>query len=443
MQKMLRSLDRLFLIFLIVNPLLDLAGGVQIYLLNGGQGMLGSHQLLVNPTLGLSLAVRMVLFVVMAVYLLALRDWRAVLTGAGIAAAFVLSVAGEVLRGEPFVFREDLMYIARFGFNVAALLVYTHVLARSRADAQTVRRRVDDLLCWTLIVAALGILLPYLAGIGFYTYADPMGYRGCRGLFYSGNDAAALMMLLLPLTLCALLRLERLKSARGAAYLFGPACGVTALLVLGTKTAFLAIAATVGGVAAYAVVHALRRRDMALLGRFCAFVLAFAVFFGVVSLLSGNKIAGSIYTSFTFTGEYVESAGVETAMLSGRSTKLIAAWRDFSAALPWSALIGVGRGSQQMVIEMDVLELFLYYGVLGAAALAWVYLKNGVQFVIDLFRRFSLTAWCSMLSLVLCCGYLFLAGHTLFSVTSGFYFALTILYARVFCSAEGTSVRLI
>lgn len=443
MNKLSQSFERLFFIFLMINPFLDLISGTQIYLLNGGTGMLGSYQLVVQPAIGFSLAVRMLLAVLMAVYLIVLHDWRAVLTGAGILAAFVLTVTGEVLRGEPFALREDIMYIARFGFNVATLLVYAHVLFRAKSSRETVRRRMDDVICWTLIVVSLGILLPYLANIGFYTYADRMGCRGSRGLFYAGNDVAALMMLLLPLLLCALLRIDHVKSLRGIAYLFGSSCSMTALLVLGTKTAFLTVGVTIAGVVIYAVGYALRRRSPVFLIRFGLCVLAFVVLFGLISVITSNEISQSIQVSSSVTGEYVESEGVETAILSGRSGKLMAAWNSFKAALPLSALIGVGRGSQQAVIEMDLFELFLYYGVLGAIALAWVYVKNGIQFLIDFFRHFSLTAWCGMLSLLLCCGYMFLAGHTLFSVTSGFYFAITLLYVRAFSTTENWPVRII
>lgn len=443
MNKLSRNFEQLFVIFLILNPFLDIISGTQIYLLNGGSGMMGSYYLTVMPAIGISLAVRMLAAVLMAVYLFVRHDWRAVLAGTGIVAAFALTVLGEVLRGEPFALREDIMYIARFGFNVAALFVYAHVLSRTKSSKEIVRRRTDDIICWTLIVVSLGILLPYLAKIGFYTYADRMGCRGSRGLFYAGNDVAALMMLLLPLLLCALLRIERLKSLRGVAYLFGVSSSLTALLVLGTKTAFLTVGVIIGGVAIYSVGYALYRRSPVFLIRFVICILAFVVLFGFISVITRNEISQSIQTSSSVTGELAESEGVETAILSGRSEKLMAAWNDFKTALPLSAFIGIGRGSQQAVIEMDLFELFLYYGVLGAVALAWVYVKNGIQFLMDFFRHFSLTVWCGMLSLLLCCGYMFLAGHTLFSVTSGFYFAITLLYVRAFSTTENWPVRIL
>ena len=433
------NLERLFLTFLVISPLLDLAYGLQVYLLNGGAGLLGSHQMTVLPAVSVGLVVRMALLAVMAVYLVITRDKQAILAGAAVVGAFLLSVLGEVLRGKPFSLREDVFYIARYGFNIAVFFVYARVIAK--LPRKTARKKLDALFCWTLLAASLGILVPYLCDIGFYTYADPMGLRGCRGLFFSGNDAVALMVVLLPVILCGILEMDDLKSLRGGAYLLTASCGVLAMLVLGTKTTFLAIGITLVGIALYAAVYGVKRRSAAYISRFGVFLLVFAVFFGVISLISGNKIGRLIYASFTFTGVYIDATNVETAILSGRSTKLIMVWHRFQAALPWSAVVGLGRGTQEVVIEMDVAEMLLYYGIPGGLLMGWTYLKNGVLFLKGLARRLTLPGWCCALALLLCCGYLFIAGHTLFSVTSGFYFALILLYARIFTGPESLSTK--
>ena len=433
------NLERLFLAFLVVSPLLDLAYGLQVYLLNCSAGLLGSHRIFVLPAVSVGLVVRMALLAVMAVYLVLAKDKQAILAGTAVAGAFLISVLGEVLRGDSFSLKEDVFYIARYGFNIAVFFVYAHVIAG--LPGKTARRKLDDLFCWTVLAASLGILVPYLCDIGFYTYDDRMGLRGCRGLFFSGNDAAALMMLLLPIVLCGVLELDDLRSLRGGAYLLAASCGVLAMLVLGTKTTFLAIGATLIGIVLYAAVHGVKRRSAVYISRFGVFLLIFAVIFGALSLIGDNKIGRSIYASFIFAGEFIEASGVDTAILSGRSAKLIMALHRFRADLPWSAVVGLGRGTQEVVMEMDVAEMFLYYGIPGGLLMGWTYLKNGVLFLKGLTRRLTLSGWCCALALLLGCGYLFIAGHTLFSVTSGFYFALILLYARVFTGPESLSTE--
>ncbi len=60
----------------------------------------------------------------------------------------------------------------------------------------------------------------------------------------------------------------------------------------------------------------------------------------------------------------------------------------------------------------------------------WLFFKEGVAFVGRFFRQFSVLGLGAFLSLGLCVGYLTIAGHVLFTVTSGFYFAVTLAYAR-------------
>ena len=99
-------------------------------------------------------------------------------------------------------------------------------------------------------------------------------------------------------------------------------------------------------------------------------------------------------------------------------------------------LFGMGRGSQAMIVEMDIFEIFLYYGLFGACAMLWIYCTLGFQFVVNFFKKFDLTAFALMLSLVMTTGYLVMAGHVLFSVTAGFYYSFTIIYSRVYIAKE-------
>ena len=72
-----------------------------------------------------------------------------------------------------------------------------------------------------------------------------------------------------------------------------------------------------------------------------------------------------------------------------------------------------------------------YYGVFGFAAMLWLYVKLGAAFLRGLFRKFSITSFAAFIALGVTVGYLIIAGHVLFSVTSGFYLSFTLLYSRV------------
>ena len=167
-----------------------------------------------------------------------------------------------------------------------------------------------------------------------------------------------------------------------------------------------------------------------------------AVLFGVLSLLASGRVRATIQETAGSTAGYIESDGIETALFSGRTGMIADGWRQVSEAFPLSIAVGIGRGSQYHVIEMDVLEVIFYYGLIGAAAFLWVYVKHGFLFLRDLIRKPNFMALSAACALVMSLGYLFLAGHVLFSVTAGFYFALTLLYARTLCFEGGRGQKL-
>lgn len=443
-KKPLAVFEKIFYYFLVLNPLLDIASGFQLYLMNGGAGgMLSSLDLVNQPAVSPSFGVRMVMLVCLALYVLMKRDWKTVALMASIGVVFAATVGYELLRGADFSLWQDILYIVRFCYNLLILIVYREVLLGLGLDTEGLRRKMDAVVAWTLAVIFAAIVIPYLLGMGFYTYADPLGYRGCRGFFYSGNDVTATLMLMLPMAFDGLLRRrESFKTRSGFMLLLAPGFALLSMLIIGTKTAFLAAGVTVGALLVYCLIDWKRTASKDELTYFMTAILTTLIMFGMVTLLSGGQVIGAISESYSATDKQLEMNGA-AAILSGRTGKLVNAFREWKSLLPVSALFGIGRGSQEWVIEMDLCEVFLYYGLLGTVLMLWLYLKHGLLFLKDFFTRFSRTALCCALSLGLCVGYLASAGHTLFSVTSGFYFAFVLLYARVFCSERGLDTRIL
>lgn len=443
-KKPLAVFEKIFYYFLVLNPLLDIASGFQLYLMNGGAGgMLSSLDLVNQPAVSPSFGVRMVMLVCLALYVLMKRDWKTVALMASVGVVFAATVGYELLRGADFSLWQDILYIVRFCYNLLILIVYREVLLGLGLDTEGLRRKMDAVVAWTLAVIFAAIVIPYLLGMGFYTYADPLGYRGCRGFFYSGNDVTATLMLMLPMAFDGLLRRrESFKTRSGFTLLLAPGFALLSMLIIGTKTAFLAAGVTVGALLVYCLIDWKRTANKDELTYFMTAILTTLIMFGMVTLLSGGQVIGAISESYSATDKQLEMNGA-AAILSGRTGKLVNAFREWKSLLPVSALFGIGRGSQEWVIEMDLCEVFLYYGLLGTVLMLWLYLKHGLLFLKDFFTRFSRTALCCALSLGLCVGYLASAGHTLFSVTSGFYFAFVLLYARVFCSERGLDTRIL
>ena len=192
----------------------------------------------------------------------------------------------------------------------------------------------------------------------------------------------------------------------------------------------------------FALVEFFRKKDRTLLVRLAIILVIFGLTLGCLMLFASANVLSMISESLQAAGDISEREGAATALLSGRQDKLKRAFDQYRDGGLYCILFGLGRGTQQYVIEMDVFEIVIYYGLFGAVALLWLYLKLGVQFLINLFRRFDLMGLCIAVALALCAGYLIIAGHVLFSVSSGFYFALMLAISRLYYTPQPHELRI-
>lgn len=440
MQKAAQKLEKLFFAFLLINPLLDVLSGAYIMLV---EVLTGNSVSQFDMPMTPSLVIRMFFLLLFALYALFVVDKKAILTMVGIGVAWALSVAGEFLFFYRFHLMSDITYIVRFAYNVAVLVVYARVFQRCGLTRQQLMQKLAKTFVFSLNLLSLAILIPYLFQVGYSTYADRFGYRGFRGFFYSGNDITAIMMTLLPLCICFFMQLPKGTSRKTAIpFATAPAFTLVAMCLIGTKTAFIGVGAAVAAPLIFAVVHLVREKDRTLLIRLAIILVVFALTLGCLMLFASANVLNMISESLQAAGDISEREGAATALLSGRQDKLMRAFNQYRDGGLYCILFGLGRGTQQYVIEMDVFEVVIYYGLFGAAALLWLYLKLGVQFIVNLFKHFDLMGLCIAVALALCAGYLIIAGHVLFSVSSGFYFALMLAISRLYYTPQPDQLRI-
>ena len=94
------------------------------------------------------------------------------------------------------------------------VLVYMAVFRRMGLPKQELLRKLEDVLCFSLLLLSATIIFSYIFGLGYTTYADRYGYRGTRGFFYSGNDITAILMAGLPVVLLSLIHISSASPAR-------------------------------------------------------------------------------------------------------------------------------------------------------------------------------------------------------------------------------------
>ena len=434
-----RKLEQFFWVFLFINPFLDILNGVYMKVI-AGIGILDVETTLtsVTPTL----IIRMLILLLFGLYLLLIKDTRAIGTIIPIGIAWFLSLVSEYTNFGSISLFVDLQYIARFGYNIVLLMIFTHVFYhRWKRDGKAVLLTdLDRLIRFTLTVLSLSILISALLDIGYNTYADQFGYRGARGFFYAGNDVTAILILLLPLSMAQLMcsnLSDGIPSLLAKVLPF--TLGTITLLVIGSKTAFLGAGITVVSMFLFAAITTFRKnpasfRTVVLITGVCAALLA-------LLLLLNPALCSTIGTSFSTITQALQSGNLVNTLLSGRQYKMLTQLRFLIIDCNWLAwLFGMGRGAWDLTAEMDVFEVFLYYGFFGLFTMLRPYVLLESAFLRSLFREFDLTAFALLLSLGLATGYLFIAGHVLFSVTSGFYYSFVLIYSRIYFAKDDQTI---
>ncbi len=435
MEDAAKKLERFFMMFLFINPFLDIIGGIYLKIAESVS----------LPSVTPSLLVRMGMLLLFAVYIIMRRNWRAVLTIIPVGVVFALSLLGELMFYYSIDFYTDIKYIIQFAFNITVIMVYATVFRNTALSKKKLFEYLNKTISFAALLLSSTILLSYVTGVGSSTYGDRFGYRGSRGFFYSGNDITAVLMLLLPITFVVVYQLAThgVKRRTYIFYVLAPAVTIAAQFLIGTKTSFMAAAASVGSMLVYAAVIYIKKKDSLLIKRFVIIMLAAALSFGLLMLLTASQFARDIKASLYQPGVVMDESGLSGALFSGRLGKLEKAVGMWKLTTPYSVIFGVGRGTQAKIIEMDIFEVLLYYGLFGGIVMLWLYLKLGVGFLLRCFEKFDLTGLGLLVSLGLCVGYFVMAGHVLFSVTSGFYFAFMLVYAHLYYAVSPKKLKVI
>ena len=435
-----KYLEKFFWLYMFISPVLDLLNGMFFYFVMGINTLDVEFAM---PSVTPSLVVRMLVLLVFALYLLVVWDKKAILTLVPIGAVFALSVLSEYMFLGQVALFTDIQYITRFAYNIILLFVYARVFQGRWTTKEELIDKLDLVASWTITLLSVTILICYLLGIGYYTYGDPQGFRGNRGFFYAGNDVTAVLLVLTPLSMAKFMRMDkRGLGAKALLYLLPSAFATNALMIIGTKTAFIAIAATFALLLIYAAVIAIMKRGNGLLIGFAGLFGGTAGVFFVLMIFSGLDLLPTILASFWAPFMKAEKDGMQV-WTSGREIKLGIHLEMFRKGGPLVWLFGMGRGSQEHILEMDVFEVVFYYGVLGVGAMLWIYVKAGIDFIRSLFKNFDVVGFALLVSVGMCTGYLVMAGHILFSVTSGFYYIFAIMYSRVWFAKESGDIRLL
>ncbi len=434
-------IEKLLVLYIIINPIIDFCTGLYIKEFLGATELdVAKAEFSSTP----SLYIRLAMLAVFGLYILMRREKIAIGTLFIMGLAFCASIGVLLMNGARLSLGTDVKYFIKYCYNIAMLFAYISLFRSICRDKAEFTEKLFSIVRYTCIVCALGILVPYMFGLGYYTYADRFGYRGCRGYFYSGNDITAVLTVTLPLAIASFVGLRSgLFSGKGIAAVLAPALAIVSLLLIGSKTAFIAAIGSCLLILAFTLVK-LRRNGAEPVKRMLWLVLAVLVIFAVLGCIVGfDRVYSDISVCFDTPSAVAEKDGIEVAVLSGRSSKFAAQLERFRDGGPAAWLFGIGRSTVKQIIEMDLFEVVIYYGIVGAAAMLWLYVWLAVGFIKSLLKKFDLIGFAFFIAIGMTFGYLTLAGHVLFTVTSGQYFVLAIAFSRLYFAddAQGADIK--
>lgn len=430
--KITAILEKILWIYLFVNPFIDFATGFYICEFVGATE-LDIQASAFGSTPGLY--VRMFMLVLFTLYLLIKRDKPAIFTVLGMGLAWVASIAILLLRGTQLILGVDIKYFVKYCYNIIMLFAYVSVFVTCCDDRAKLMQRIRTLICYTCLVYSVAIIIPYCLQVGYFTYADRLGYRGSRGYFTSANDVTAVFVILLPLSLSMLLGMDKkLSFGRKLLYVLTPSLSFVTMCLIGSKTAFLAAGFAVLVMLIAAIFAKDGTRGIRITRLLIMLFTVLMVFLILAIFVGKDKIIHDIYDSLIAPFLFAANEDVETAVLSGRDNKLREQFAMYiSGGLP-TILFGIGRSTVELIVEMDICEVVIYYGLVGAVAMLWIYVLLAVDFFKGFSKKRGLTSLSLFIGIGLAAGYLIISGHVLFTVTSGQYFILAIILSRLYFS---------
>lgn len=272
---------------------------------------------------------------------------------------------------------------------------------------QPQRQTLLKILSCDLLVISWAIILPCLFQVDYASYGQTI-YQGSVGWFYAANEIGAILAMLFPFSFVWLVTWQwRWFWLTGLS-------GLGAMLLLGTKTALLAMLGTEGLFLLFYLRQKKPREACALLLCLSCLVLPLApALANVRQSIAAPPVSESEQTDWV------------NVAFSGRQNRLQENWASYQSAGLGQKLWGQASA---LPLELDGCDLLFYVGIWGLVVLfypAWQHLSGTLR------RQEVQPLWALTYTIAIGLGFsiAFLAGHVLSAPAVSGYLALLIVMA--------------
>ncbi|NCU17677.1 O-antigen ligase family protein [Pallidibacillus pasinlerensis] len=306
-----------------------------------------------------------------------------------------------------------------------------------------------------MVLVGLSIIIAVLTNTAKLTYKPGYPKIGYIGWFFAGNEIGAIVAIAFPLVLIyAILKTRQLKDI---VFWVPTLLLAVSALIIGTKVSYLAVTITIILSLICNLLYWILQRRAANVNSsaknvlLCNLVLAI-IFFAVTPLTPTYSNMKDEYTTVNEAVQKEEPVVIEekvaeaeqasfldskllTILLSKRNLYIKPVLEDYADAGLFNKLFGLGYAGyytgEPKLIEMDFLDLFFAYGLLGFLVICLPLFYIFWRVLRLLFRNvgafFGTDHILLLVSAGLGLGIAFLAGHVLFAPAVSVYLAITLV----------------
>ncbi|MED3716488.1 O-antigen ligase family protein [Geobacillus thermodenitrificans] len=431
-----KRVEKLFLLFIVIQPLLDLATSAFLYA--------EIHSL----TIGM--AIRFTAMAAGIIYLLVCpypRKRTLIMYGLILSATIVLNIAASISYKSPVNWVEEGKFIFKSCYWLVMLFTYT-VLFHQLDGKTDWAKHVQQYITAAMAIIGASILLADITGTSLASYQYEK--IGRKGWFFAGNELGAIMAIGLPVAL--LVAIQRVTRQLSLLYWVPTWLLIYSLLGLGTKVGYGAVFFTlltvIAAVPLEARFHPMSsgsnwRRNWALTISMLVVVIIYTPFSPAAQKINMHwqLLEQKEKTVEQLTKKHVEENKLEKEqmqhlILSGRHEYLAQQQAEFRKAPMMQKWFGMGYGGNYettpKMIEMDFYDLFFSFGVIGflvyIAPLLYVAFSIGRNVWSHGYAALNTEYILIASSIVLGLGIAFIAGHVLTAPAVSLYVAVLLAY---------------
>lgn len=437
-EQLITYIEKFFLVFIFIQPLLD----ISVYM-----GLQISNLIRVLALL--------VGFLYFTLYPNKKMKWLSIGYFVILGLFMLVHIVNNLSVKDPYFFSEELTYGVKSAYVAAMLVIYTAVFLSIKEKFkwdQIIQRGIT----FNLILIGIVMVLATLTDSGKRSYAM-LAKEGHSGWFFSANEISAILGMGFGIMLIYIISKKELWK-KLALIPFVSIVGWS-MLTLGTKVGMLSLYGLLAVGVVLTIIELIFKRKNAINAIFLVLLLALSVLY-----LPSSAVGNNLNITFADQEDPVvnntpapsnnvnngtvnqnpnsdssNSSSFVKKALSGRDFFFKRTLEDYREAPFSQKLLGMGPGGNYekrlKLIEMDFLDWFFSYGVLGFSILILPILVLGFTILKNLFqnrfRQMNSNLFMVATEVALAIGISFFAGHIFLNPASGIYFSILLSYLFV------------